>query len=330
MLVGAQPDGKSAAVDGSGIGRLGSRRWRRKNRGGTPSHGAERIHALLANKVHANSTPREGVVGDSAPASPKFRKPPVVEVVMGVQFEPLKGFGDPHAGLFWATHLGKDSWPKVRVAPHLPSSFERFGSEEQWGAVPPFEIRPGDEPSRTQFLNAGEDRMVQVQNTRFHYNWVKKNAEYPSYDALLPEFRKEIARFRAFSSKEGLGEVKPNQWEITYVNHVPAGSLWSPGDDWSTLFPWLKAPASKLVAFDTVTATWRLVIGDSQGRLHIKLARARHPDKGDLMILDLTARGSAEHQESLEDGLSLGHDAIVFSFAEMTSKRAHQEWGRYQ
>lgn len=287
----------------------------------------------MPSNVHANSTPRKSVVRDSNKASPKFRQPPVVEVVLGVQFEPLKGFRDAHAGVFWATHLGRggDSWPKVRVAPSLRSSFERFGPEQQWGAVPPFEIRPGDQPNRTQFLNQAEDRMIQVQDTRFHYNWLKKDGDYPSYDRLLPEFQREWASFRAFWVDEGQGEIKQNQWEITYVNHLPAGSLWRPGDDWSSLLPWVQSPASNMVAFDAVGGTWRLVIGEDKGRLHVKVSRARHPDKGDLLVLDLTARGPLEPEGgSLDDGLRLGHDAIVFSFVEMTSERAQEKWGRYQ
>lgn len=305
----------------------------RQNTGGTPSLGAASTQRFVAKKVHANSAPRETAVRDTASASPKFHKPPVVEVVLGVQFEPLKGFKDAHAGLYWATHLGKDSWPKVKVAPHLPSSFERFGLDEQWGVVPPFEIRPGDQPNRTQFLNLAEDRMIQVQDTRFHYNWVKKDGEYPSYDRLLPEFQEELARFRAFSEKEEeLGEVKENQWEITYVNHVPARPLWEPGDDGSSVFPWCGSPElSHVTLRGAFGGRWLYVIGENRGRLHAKLSTGKHPEKGDILVLDLTARGPLGPEEgALDEGLRLGHDAIVFSFVEMTSERAHQEWGRYR
>lgn len=172
--------------------------------------------------------------------------------------------------------------------------------------------------------------MVQVQDTRFHYNWVKKDGEYPSYDGLLPEFKEQWAHFQAFCGEEGLGEIKPNQWEITYVNHVPAGSLWQPGQ-LASLLPWIQSPASDLVSFEAVAGTWQSSLGEDSGRLHVKLSRAKHPEQGDLLVVDLTARGPVgEDGPTLGNGLSLGHNAIVFSFAEMTSDKAHREWERYQ
>jgi uncharacterized protein (TIGR04255 family) len=255
----------------------------------------------------------------------------VTEVVLGVQFGLLKDFHNAHAGLLWGTTLKRKYWPKVRAAPIIRSSFERFGEHEQWGPVLPFEIRRGIEPDRTQFLNEAEDLMIQVQNTRFHYNWIKKDGgEYPSYDKLLPEFQNQWEGFRAFAVEADLGEVEPNQWEVTYVNHIQAGSLWRPAKEWTSLLPWLRPPASGLLAFDSVAGTWDLVIGEEKGRLHVKISRARRESGDDILVLDLTARGPLEAGGALEDGLSLGHDAIVSSFVEMTSEEAHREWGRYR
>ena len=43
-------------------------------------------------------------------------------------------------------------------------------------------------------------------------------------------------------------------------------------------------------------------------------------------MFNLTARGPAEGWEALAEGLRFGHDALVHSFKELTSAKAHECW----
>ena len=55
---------------------------------------------------------------------PDFVKPPVNEVVCGIQFQPLKGMTVPYLGLLWQKF--RPEYPKCReVAPLIPV-VERF------------------------------------------------------------------------------------------------------------------------------------------------------------------------------------------------------------
>jgi len=71
--------------------------------------------------------------------------------------------------------------------------------------------------------------MVQLQNGRFHYNWLGNSGEeYPRYRIVKPEFEALYAEFKQFLSDEGLGMPTENQWEITYLNQIPqGGGLWN-------------------------------------------------------------------------------------------------------
>ncbi len=68
--------------------------------------------------------------------------------------------------------------------------------------------------------------MIQVQNGRLHLNWLGRG-QYPRYATIRPEFDQALAAFTAFVADEDLGEIRANQREITYVNQIPKGPLWS-------------------------------------------------------------------------------------------------------
>src|SRR5205823_5669613 len=112
---------------------------------------------------------------------PEYAKPPVVELVLGVQFAPIPGFTGGHAGWFWKEHLGP-GW-KPSDAPLLPEQTEAFGAQG-----PPklaFQLKQAPLASRLLIENETGDRLLQLQNTRFHYNWRKTGGDYPHYEQVL-------------------------------------------------------------------------------------------------------------------------------------------------
>ena len=128
---------------------------------------------------------------------PSFERPPVVETVLGIQFKPLNKFKNAHLGSFWK-RLGKE-WPNVSDAPYLMPQFERFEAEAHW-------VSPGlqfklthDAGSRIQVRNAMDDRMLQLQNGRLHYNWLGlEGGAYPRYKQMRPEFEALFQTFQLF------------------------------------------------------------------------------------------------------------------------------------
>lgn len=266
-------------------------------------------------------------------SSPQFDAPPVIEVVLGVQFAVMPEYSTAHAGWFWKSQLPVD-WCTVREAPRLDDAFERFGDEIRW-APEGIRLRAATEPDRVQLVRVDEQRMIQIQNSRFVYNW-KKSGEspYPSYRVLRPEFDDVWERYRHFAQGASLGEPKLNQWEVVYVNHLAKGNLWNEVADWHRIIPRLLPPfdGNEFSNFEAMGSNeWRYVLPEQRGRLHVLLKHARLRDGGpEMMVLQLIARGAidADRGWSLESGLDLGHDAIVTSFAGMTSDEAQLHWGR--
>src|SRR3982751_1568266 len=96
---------------------------------------------------------------------PKFERPPVIEAVLGVQFERLVDFSAAHVGWFWKTRLS-DEFQTAKEAPRLEDQFERFGNDRVWAPMGGLVFRPGAEADRIQIVNSRGDRMVQIQDSR--------------------------------------------------------------------------------------------------------------------------------------------------------------------
>lgn len=266
----------------------------------------------------------------SAASTPKFDDPPVVETVSGVQFEILPELKNVHLGVFWK-QLGKE-WSGIKELPPLNFQYEKFAEKEAWREE---EIKlevVKDINLRLQIGNDLKNRMVQIQNGRLHYNWLgHENGEYPEYENIRPEYFEILDKFLLFLKEEKLGDFQPNQWEITYVNYIPRGTVWDKPEDWIDLFPrmvMLKAK-SKLNELESFVGEWHYEIKPQQGRLHVNLKHGKREDN-EIIVMTLTARGpicqSEDKKHSLDEGLKLGHDSIVIAFKDLTSDSAHKYW----
>jgi uncharacterized protein (TIGR04255 family) len=263
---------------------------------------------------------------------PSFADPPVAEVVLGVQFEPL-GMTSGHLGWYWRECLGND-WPTATEAPALPDQVESFGGKRavHW-PVMQFQFQSGPTTNRLQVRNRDQDRMVQIQDTRFIYNWVRRNGVYPRYTVIRQEFDQLFARFRQFTVTAKLAELRLNQWEVTYVNHVPCEPLWEVPADGQKVFPaLLKRPEPYGgTKFETLMGEWRSEIPPQRGRLHVhvRYQEVKRPDASpvDVLVAHLTARGPIAEDQDWNADLNLGHETIVIAFRDISSDLARKHWG---
>jgi len=265
-----------------------------------------------------------------------YERPPVVETILGVQFDPIQKFSNAHQGLFWNS-LGPE-WPDLADSVPLEPQFERFTEDLRW-ASPSIAFRLAQTvPSRLQIKNRKADRLIQLQNGRLHLNWLgKEGASYPRFEQMLPEFLGIVERFFHFSTDFDLRTFRPNQWEITYINQIPRGTVWNSHDDWGFFRPLatLRDLATP-VRFETFNGEWHFIIPDNRGRLHVQWQHGKRRDiPQELVSLTLTARGPLDSEvddfqaalDRLRSGLVMGHDAIVTSFRDLMSDEANAYWG---
>jgi uncharacterized protein (TIGR04255 family) len=273
--------------------------------------------------------------------TPKFRKPPVVEVALSVMMDPLPGFNSAHVGSLWAAEDVRRRFPKTVDQPPLESTIEheneqriQLGSPRvQFEALNKFKLR-------TWFLNEAETDLLQIQDDRVARNWRRAgtNEPYPSYDNIKGPFDQDLRMVSSFLEKAGLGEIKPIQAEVTYVNHIlpTVGDVWkSHADLASVMNNWQDLRDSFLPRTEDVTFSSRYVIkehGSFVGRLHVALqpavAKAKDGKEVEMLVLTLTARGRpiGKGLDGALAFLDLGHDWIVRAFRDLTTPQMHRVW----
>ena len=107
---------------------------------------------------------------------PSFSNPPVIETVLGVQFDRIRGLTNAHLGAFWA-HIRALSteapvWDEVEDAAPLDFTYERFGEEDAWRPIGGM-LKLSDRPeTRLRIRSQDKEWMLQVQDGRLHLNWI--------------------------------------------------------------------------------------------------------------------------------------------------------------
>jgi uncharacterized protein (TIGR04255 family) len=263
--------------------------------------------------------------------TPGSTNPPIVELVLGAQFSPLTGLTAGHFGWFWK-ELG-DEWTDPSDAPLLVDQFELF-DRPRWSRPAGLELRlePVRLPGRFTLGHRDKDRLLQIQATRFHLNWRKREGFYPSYKSLISQFEAMFGRFTTFAEQAGLGRVAVNQWELTYVDAFPQGEYWQTPADWSNVLPGLfgKLRSAGGLELEHRAAEWSYEITPKRGRLHLAARPGRMADgQQPALLLQTTVRGPVgkEGAESLRAGLDLGHDAAFQTFLQVIPDGAQERWG---
>lgn len=259
--------------------------------------------------------------------------PPITETAIGVQFAPIAGFTAAHYGWFWKECLDS-TWTKTQDAPRLAAQFERFGEDIPWVSTPliPFVLQSATEADRILIISKEGERVIQLQNSKFLYNWRRRLGEYPSFKSTCPEFIRLLSVFETFLKDADLDSTPYDQWEVTYFNQIPKGPLWQSRSDWRNVLPGLldRIHPESGVAQEP-TGEWRFEIPPHRGRIHISVQHIKIESGGEALSLNMTARGpiaAGDGDRDLLSGLNLGHEMIVRTFWDITSPAAHAHWGK--
>src|SRR5581483_9252166 len=117
---------------------------------------------------------------------PHYEDPPLDEVAIGVQFEPLAKFSAAHLGAYWLRIRSR--YPTVEDNPPMPHRKEA----SEIGPVQPENIIRigGIAAPRCWFIAEDGSQLIQFQRDQFFRNWRRhKGAEtYPRYPALREAF----------------------------------------------------------------------------------------------------------------------------------------------
>jgi uncharacterized protein (TIGR04255 family) len=266
---------------------------------------------------------------------PDYTNPPVTEVVLGVQFNNIEGFKTPHLGLIWDAF--RSSFGQIEEHSPVPPIFETFGPNPGvlFGGISlPFGM------PRVFFVNDDRTQLLQVQRDRFLHNWRKVvgSENYPRFERMLRTFEEGLCKFKSVVDQERLGQLVPNQCEVTYINQVPF-------DEDESAFPALRRMLTLLSGAGTLSTLGepedarillRYQIRDDSGRpigrLITTAEPARRTDGVAIIQFTLTVRGVPPSPDipGVSNFLKVGRMHIVKGFTELTRQIMHKRWGRVQ
>lgn len=249
---------------------------------------------------------------------PDFENPPVIEVVCGVHFQSLSNLLAPHFGLLWEKY--RDEYPICREVAPLSPAIERFDDQGKIG----FEFQDTPPLPRIWFIHKSENGIVQVQRDRFLHNWrkIKTEDEYPRYPVVIELFKEKLSIFEDFLAENEFGEIKPLQYEMTYVNHICKGEGWDDLADIGKIlkdFSFIKDSSRFLPEPEKMHWRTSFLLPDNTGRMHVTIRNAlRKSDEKPVIILDLTVRGIGDKE--MEEWFDIAREWIVCGFADLTGK----------
>lgn len=263
---------------------------------------------------------------------PNFEKPPVIEVVCGILFKPINSLLVPHFGLLWEKF--RDEYPTCREVPPLNPLLEQYDNAK------PFQIELSDTPPlpRIWFVHKNDTGVIQIQRDRFLHNWRKVHPEdeYPRYHKVMEMYKKQFSKFESFLTEHELGSLEPQQYEMTYINHMYQGYGWNSTKDVGALLPdfsFRNDPKRFLPAPESINWRTGFALPNREGRLHATVRHGKLKETAQsLIILDLTVRGIGTDRslEGMAAWFDLAREWIVRGFVDLTGtgRRHKRKYGR--
>ncbi|MBI3817454.1 MAG: TIGR04255 family protein [Planctomycetes bacterium] len=268
---------------------------------------------------------------------PDYTNPPINEVILGVQFNPILNLSIPHLGMLWT--MLKDRFPKIEQRePIAPVNESLDGPTLRTLSI---EFGPqGILPTpRLWFLKDDGTELLQIQNDRILHNWRQTSGEcnYPRYKSLREQFCREFAEIDRFLRSENLDAIVPNQSELTYINLIEVPDVENAHRVLSEITSFFNPQNSPTFGGPPESAKleWKYLMPMNAsrhlGRLHISFRPVfLHNNNKTAYVLDLTARGAPKSADldGVTDFLDLAHEWIVNGFDSITTPRMHRIWGK--
>jgi uncharacterized protein (TIGR04255 family) len=266
------------------------------------------------------------------PPLPDFERPPLNEVALSIQFEPLSGFGLPHFGLFWSRV--RDRYPRNEDKTPLAHIVEASAPKPQKG-LSAITVQEEFPPPRCWLLDQSGNSLIQLQRDRFVRNWrqIDGSEVYPRYSTLSKLFFQEWEHFVAFACSESLGHPKINQCEVTYVYHLEPGIGWRDFSNLDGLFSFVvpRKIDSILDGPDLFGWNARYKLPGGYGAGHVKVDTVfRGRDLKLILAMNLVARGAptGTTETDVSAWFNVAHEWIVRTFDELTNDSMHKVWGK--
>lgn len=262
---------------------------------------------------------------------PYYERPPLHEVVAGVQFSPLP-LRLVDIGAFHQMIVG--DYPNTMDVPALPPTFETFGPAAP--QVPMFSIVNAP-PWRAWFIAPDDEHLLQLQPDRLLANWRVRpeGLPYPRFREVRRRLAEAYAKLERLGIALGFPEPQLNQCELTYVNKlpVPEGASYGEIGRFLRVDPFATVGADPGGFTEVQFALARLIgdpAGEPYGRLRVECQPGIGPSGERFWQLAISVRGrpQATNPAGAWVFLDTAHVTIVRCFESLISNDLQRQWGK--
>ena len=254
-----------------------------------------------------------------------FDSPPVNEVVIATFFDPPPAdLRNEHIGLFWGEI--RDRFPVVQQRP--PTAIPDSLTYDAGMVNPEFFPMP-----RYWFVAEDSINLIQVQKNAFMLNWRRRDADYPSFTHIKPNFDRYYTVFSDFVRAELDVALEISSCELTYVNTVEQSEFWSGPSDTHRVINsfWVPDVDPQSSGHPDFNCRYGYQVSDAM-RIEIAISSgfATQQPSTPVLILEIKATGRPERQtKSQADAwFDRAHAAIVGTFLHLTDSEIQRRyWG---
>lgn len=249
--------------------------------------------------------------------SVKFKKPPLIEVVFGMNIE-IPEISLVHFGLYWET-----------IKEKFPTPVESFGEltlEKNAFYTPSFPT--------VWYLSSEENRLIRLTEDYFSFHCRCINEDYQHFENLFEEFLNEWKNLESWWSGISKEKIKAEEFSLQYINLIDEESDWKSLKDNSKIFSFSHEEIQTSLGSPIVRSSeFRFDLPNNHGNLIVSLEQRRkvkesETDFKDIIVFTLSAISSEVEIDFKEDWFTSAHDSIIQSFLDLTTEEAQSKWGR--
>ena len=248
--------------------------------------------------------------------SVKFKDPPLIEVVFGMNIE-IPEISLVHFGLYWET-----------IKEKFPTPVEDFGELtllEDASYVPSFPT--------VWYLSSEGNRLIRLTENYFSFHCRCINEDYQHFENLFKEFLTEWNNLESWWSNISKEKIKAEEFSLQYINLIDEESDWKSLQDSSRVFNFFQEEIQTFLGSPNVySSEFKFDLPDDSGMLIVSLEQKKIKDAEekvkDIMVFTLSAISSQVEVSSQERWFCSAHDYIIQSFLDLTTEEAQSKWGR--
>lgn len=247
---------------------------------------------------------------------PVLARPPIVEVVCGVQFDPVD-FDPLVLGVYWDR--------RSAVYPHR--SLQPAVSD----GGPPFVI--GNVPLRAVLVAADQVHVLQIQGDRFFMNWRAVGKAYPRFSnrngsrGLMAQALEEFASLSEYCVERFGVPIQPKRVELAKIDMVERGKHWNDLDHLQSILP-ITGTFSQVHRGGNRELALRFVENDPNSTLVISLNSIAAERGGEPTAIRIETRGIVPVVDGqIETAFVMANDAVNAAFFTLISDAGRTVFG---